>query len=143
MFEIKHLLTIDAPIALVYAALTEQEGLAAWWTTETIATPTVGSIASFRFGDRYHDRMRIEALEPNERVEWVCLEGDPEWVATTFTFDLEDREGSTVLRFTHGGWREVTDFFANCNFHWGSYMRSLKAYCETGKGQPFRESESS
>jgi hypothetical protein len=46
------------------------------------------------------------------------------------------------LRFTHGAWREMTDFFAACNYNWGFYMRSLKAYCETGKGQPFTQDES-
>ena len=79
MHDIKHLVTIDAPIPVVYMALTEQDGLAGWWTTDTVAEPVVGSIADFRFGDRHH---------------------------------------------------------------WGFYMRSLKSYCETGKGQPFSQSES-
>jgi uncharacterized protein YndB with AHSA1/START domain len=122
--------------------LTEQEGLASWWTADTVATPTVGSIAGFRFGERYHNTMRIEVLEPEKRVEWTCLDGDPEWVDTTLVFDLEGHDGSTVLRFTHGSWREMTDFFATCNYHWGFYMRSLKAYCETGKGQPFSQGAS-
>ena len=34
------------------------------------------------------------------------------------------------------------DGLATCNYHWGFYMRSLKSYCETGKGQPFSQSES-
>ena len=140
MFDIRHLVTIDAPIPVVYMALTEQEGLAGWWTADTVANPSVGSIAAFQFGDRYHNTMRIEVLDPEKRVEWTCLDGDSEWVDTTFVFDLEGREGSTVLRFTHGGWREMTDFYATCNYHWGFYMRSLKAYCETGKGQPFSRS---
>ena len=137
MPEIKHLVMIDAPVPVVYLALTEPDGLSGWWTTDTVAKPIVGSIAGFRFGDRYHNTMRVENLEPDSRVEWTCLDGDPEWVGTTFVFDLESREGSTVLRFTHGNWREATDFFAACNYNWGFYMRSLKSYCETGKGQPF------
>src|SRR5210317_2069624 len=91
MYDIKHLVTIDAPIPVVYMALTEQEGLAGWWTTDTVANPIVGSIAGFRFGDRYHNTMRIEALEKGSRVEWICLDGDPEWVETTFVFELESR----------------------------------------------------
>jgi uncharacterized protein YndB with AHSA1/START domain len=142
MYDIKHLVTIDAPLPLVYMALTEQEGLAGWWTTDTIAKPIIGSIAGFRFGDQYHNTMRIEVLEADSRVEWICLDGDPEWVDTTLVFEIEARDGSTVLRFTHGAWREMTDFFAACNYNWGFYMRSLKAYCETGKGQPFTQDES-
>lgn len=143
MYDIKHLVTIDAPISVVYMALTEQEGLAGWWTTDTVANPRVGSIAGFRFGDQYHNTMRIEVLEPDSRVEWVCLDGNPEWVDTTIVFALEAQDGSTVLRFTHGAWREMTDFFGACNYNWGFYMRSLKAYCETGKGTPFTRDDAS
>jgi uncharacterized protein YndB with AHSA1/START domain len=139
MYEIKHLVTIDAPVPVVYMALTEQEGLAGWWTTDTVAKSIVGSIAGFRFGDRYHNTMRIDGLVQDSRVEWACLDGDPSWVETTIVFDLENREGSTVLRFSHANWREMTDFFAACNYQWGFYMRSLKSYCETGKGQPFSQ----
>ena len=142
MYDIKHLVTIDVPIPVVYMALTTQEGLAGWWTTDTVANPVVGSIAGFRFGDRYHNTMRIEALEADSRVEWICLDGNPEWVDTTLAFELESRDGSTVLRFTHGNWGEMDDFFATCNYHWGFYMRSLKSYCETGKGQPFSQGKS-
>lgn len=35
------------------------------------------------------------------------------------TIELENRDGSTVLRFKHGNWREMNDFFATCNYHWG------------------------
>ena len=137
MTEIRHYLVIDAPPERVYEAVTTRAGLAAWWTSETVAEPVVGAIIEFRFGERYHDKMRVNRLQPNRRVEWECIEDDDEWVGTTFVFDLEEREGRTVLRFTHGNWREATDFFASCNFHWGHYLRSLKQYCETGLGQPF------
>ena len=142
MEEIRHLVVIDGPVDTVYRAITEQSGLAGWWTEQTVAEPTVGSIAEFRFGDRYHDKMRVVALEQNKRVEWECFEGDEQWVGTTFVFDLEAGKDQTTLRFSHGNWRAMTDFFAHCNYHWGFYMRSLKTYCETGKGEPFTESSS-
>jgi len=139
MAEIKHLIVINAPAAVVYRALTEQRGLAGWWTVQTVATPVVGSIAQFRFGDRYHDEMRIVRLDEAKRVEWVCVADDKEWVDTTFVFDLDEAEGVTTVRFCHGNWRTATDFFASCNTHWGHYMMSLKNYCETGVGEPFDE----
>ena len=49
----------------------------------------------------------------------------------------------TILRFTHGNWRESTDFFASCNYHWGYYLRSLKLLLETGEGTPFQKSKES
>ena len=141
MAEIRHLVVIDAPVDTVYRAITEQSGLAGWWTKETIAQPVVGSIAEFRFGDRYHDTMRIVALEERRRVEWECLEGDEEWVGTTFVFSLEPKGHQTTLRFSHGNWRSMSDFFAHCNYHWGFYMRSLKSFCESGTGEPFSEGD--
>jgi len=137
MPDIRHLVTIDAPVGVVFMALTQQEGIAGWWTTDAEINPVINSVASFKFGDHRHNTMRVVSLETNRRVEWICLDGDPEWVDTTFIFDLESREGSTVVRFTHGDWRDSTDFFATCNYHWGFYMRSLKTFCETGTGEPF------
>ena len=85
--------------------------------------------------------MKITDLQLNKRVEWKCIEGDKEWIGTTFIFDLEEKGGNTILRFTHGNWKEETDFFASCNYNWGYYMTSLAKYCEEGKGTPFREED--
>ncbi len=137
MASIRHYLIIDAPPEKVYTAITEQLGLAAWWTEETVAAPEVGAILEFKFGDRYHNEMKVLKLVPNRKVSWICLAGDEEWVDTHFTFTLEEKDGRTVLRFSHENWRDETDFLASCNYQWGYYLRSLKQYCETGQGTPF------
>ncbi len=139
MAEIKHLLIINTPAAVIYRAITEQEGLAGWWTRQTEARPEIGSLAEFRFGERYHNIMRVIELIPGRHVKWQCESGEEEWIGTIFIFDLKENGDKTTLRFTHGNWREDTDFFASCNYHWGHYMKSLKSYCETGKGEPFHE----
>ena len=137
MADIHHLLHIKAKPNIIYPALVDESGLKGWWTEQTVAGSGVGSTIDFRFGDQYHDKMKIVRLEPDRIVEWICLEGDPEWIDTTFIFELEPKEEQTILRFTHGSWRETTDFFASCNYHWGYYLRSLKLFCETGEGTPF------
>ena len=139
MADIKHLLHINAPAADIYRAITEEDGLKKWWTNQTKAKPEVGAIIEFRFGERYHNKMKVVNLEPDKKVEWLCLHGESEWIDTTFIFDLEPGKDHTILRFTHGKWRESTDFFASCNFHWGYYLRSLKLLLETGEGTPFIE----
>jgi len=138
MPDIVHLLEIEAPAEVVYRAVTEESGLAGWWTRETTAVPEVGSLAEFRFGHRYHNAMRIVQLAANRYVEWECVKGHDEWIGTSFRFELEETNGVTVLRFSHGNWREMTDFLASCNYHWGFFMHSLKKYCETGVGEPFK-----
>ncbi|MDH4156101.1 MAG: SRPBCC domain-containing protein [candidate division Zixibacteria bacterium] len=137
MPDIRHYVEINAPVTTVYRAVTEQKGLAGWWTQDTVIQPGVGAVAQFRFGPRYHNKMKVVRLDPGRKVEWECREGDKEWVGTRFVFDLEERNGITILRFAQNGWREATDFYAICNFTWAQYMLSLKAYCEMGKGAPF------
>lgn len=137
MAEIRHMLLVDAPIDALYKAVTEQQGLAAWWTLETIAVPEVGATIEFKFGDRYLNKMKVLALETNRLVEWECVEGDEQWIGTLFKFDLEKQGDQTLLRFSHTEWRDMTDFYAHCNYHWGYYLKSLKTYCETGRGTPF------
>ncbi len=113
MADIRHLVIIDVPPDTVYDAITREEGLRGWWTPEAFAQQEVGSIAEFKFGEGYHNKMRVLRLEPPALVEWECLEGDPEWVGTRFLLDLEADGRSTILRFSHGRWRKVTDFFAS------------------------------
>ena len=137
MAAIKHYLKINTNAAKIYQSLTEQKDLAGWWTKDVIAEPVLNSIAEFKFGRRYHNKMRVMSLEQNKTVEWVCLAGHEEWIGTYFRFIIESGDKFTNLRFEHGGWREESDFFASCNYIWGTYMTSLKNYCESGKGSPF------
>ena len=137
MSSIKHYLVIKAKPEKVYNAITKTRGLKSWWTTGANADEKIGGKAEFIFGERYYNKMRIINLQDNKVVEWECLEGDKEWVGTTFLFDLEENDDTTILRFSHNKWREETDFFASCNFNWGYYMNSLKQYCETSTGTPF------
>ena len=134
---IKHYLIIKAPVEKVYNSILTTKGLRGWWTEEANAEEKVGGITTFDFGERYHNEMKINRLEENKLIEWECLEGDKEWIGTTYRFEFESKENNTILRFTHGDWREETDFFASCNYQWGYYMRSIAKYCETGTGTPF------
>ncbi|MGD8305627.1 MAG: SRPBCC domain-containing protein [Ignavibacteria bacterium] len=137
MASIKHYLIIKAPVEKVYQSILTTEGLRGWWTDDAYAEEKVGGIAEFNFDEAYHNEMRITKLEKNKLIEWECIEGDKEWIGTYFRFEFESRDDDTILRFTHGDWREETDFFASCNYHWGYYLSSLKKYNETGEGTPF------
>ena len=137
MANIKHYLLIKALPEKVYKALTSTEGVRGWWTLEAKTDEQVGGVAEFIFGEQYHNKIRITKLLDNNKVEWECIQGDKEWIGTTFLFDLEEKEGDTILKFTHAKWREETDFFASCHYNWGYSLRSLKLYCETGSGTPF------
>jgi len=137
MANIKHYLLIKASPEKVYKALTSTEGLKGWWTLEAKTDEQVGGVAEFIFGEYYYNKMKIVELVQNKKVEWECIKGDKEWIGTNFVFSLDEKDGDTILRFTHSNWKEETDFFASCNYNWGYYLRSLKLYCETGIGTPF------
>ena len=140
MPDIKHLLRINASPSNVFKAITETEGLSNWWTRQAKAKPAINSIAVFDFGDKYHNEMRITDLTDGKKVMWKCEVGDKEWVGTNIIFELSNEDSKTILKFSHSGWKEATEFFASCSYNWGWYLTSLKKYCETGKGTPFPDS---
>jgi uncharacterized protein YndB with AHSA1/START domain len=158
MPNIHHELLIGVPAEKIYRAITNQEEISAWWTPGTTAKPELNSVARFPFGPDYFKEMKITELKSFEQVKWVCIAGAKEWVGTTITLTLhpgdkknllnahpeingqvEQQKGdkATLLIFHHDDWKEYTPMFAECNYTWGQFLRSLKLLCETGKGRPW------
>lgn len=135
MADIRHNLVIKATPDKIFDAITTKEGLESWWAKQTTAKPEVGFVNVFTFG-KFRNEMKVTQLTPNKKVEWKCTNSIEEWIDTNISFDLEEKDGRTILRFAHSGWRAVTDTFAGCNYDWGLFMKSLKSLCETGTGTP-------
>ena len=136
-----HAADIQADAATIYRAISTREGLASFWTTDVEAEPTEGSTARFGFPEAPVDlRMRVERLDPDRRVDWVCLGDFPNWQGTTISWELspsETGQGTQVL-FRQGGWSE--DYpeldWARVNFVWGQIVGRLRGYAESGQPQP-------
>lgn len=65
MVDMVHEVIIGADPEKVYAAITEQQGLASWWTDKNTASPEVGSEADFVFeGGQIVFKMKIDELTP-------------------------------------------------------------------------------
>lgn len=137
MASIEMLNTIKVPVTKVYEALTTQAGLAEVWTTDLEVKPETGFINQFRFGADV-DQMQIVALNAGQKIKWLCVASDPQWIGTTISFDLSEKNGVTTVVLKHEGWKDVTDFFRFCNYHWGWFLYSLKLYCEEGAGIPYQ-----
>lgn len=135
MADIRHNVVIKATPEKVYKAVTTQDGLEGWWCKQTTAKPELGFVNIFIFG-KFRNEMKVTELFANKRTEWECINSIDEWIGTKISFDLEEKNGNTILRFTHGGWKEVTDTYAGCNYDWAQFMKSLKTLCETGTGTP-------
>jgi uncharacterized protein YndB with AHSA1/START domain len=144
---IEHEVWIDADADRVFAALTTQEDLDAWWGKVVSAEPAVGSIIEFDHGLGEPLLMEITELVPNQRVAWTCVSNfddssNPasEWGGTQLTFELSPRAPAdligrkrdvTILRFAHAGWAEDARWRAFCNTGWGVTLdRGLKSLCE-------------
>jgi uncharacterized protein YndB with AHSA1/START domain len=135
MEAIRHYLIIKTTPEKVFNAISTQEGLESWWAKQTVARPEVGFTNTFIL-EKLSNEFKVTQLINNRKAEWLCVNSIDEWIGTTVSFDLEEENGNTILRFAHSGWREINDMFAKCNYGWGRFMSSLKLYCETGNGTP-------
>jgi uncharacterized protein YndB with AHSA1/START domain len=136
MPDILHKLSIAAPKDRVFRAVATREGLANWWTTTTLGDSVPGQTLTFRFGE-HAVQMRVDDVQPSARVTWECLQAEPEWVGTQVTFDLDEADGRTTLRFGHRRFDEASRCIAHCSTKWATFLLSLREYVETGKGRPF------
>jgi len=141
MPEILHRLTLPADPAEVYEQLTTSEGLSGWWTTDAKAQAKVGSKAVFGFCESRRLEMEIVALEPDAKVVWKCIGGDPEWLDTTITFSLKRTPDRTELTLAHTGWKSTDGHLAECSFQWALYLQSLQSFLGTGIGHPHKADE--
>ena len=133
MPDIHHLVFIKSTAEKIYTAITTQQGIASWWSVNNNAKPEVGSIYRIFFGGGYYKDIKISELIPGKKVVWDIRDAHPEWLNTKVTFDISMGKDSAELRFNHSGWKEYTDMFAQCSYHWGVYLANLKSYTEKGK----------
>ncbi len=138
MAKIFHVFHINAYPLTVFEAVSTLEGLSGWWTEDTGGSTETGEIVNFRFGDRYYIEMEIVKQEQGKYLEWKCHQGEDEWIGTNLTFEIIPNGENSLVKFTHRNWKEITDFYGVCNYHWGLYMKSIKLFCETGTGTPFK-----
>ncbi|QJC52076.1 SRPBCC domain-containing protein [Paenibacillus albicereus] len=139
MANIEHLQTIRVPASAVYEALTTAKGLSEVWTDELIVTNEIGSVMEFLFGGKGLTKMRVEELVMDTKVIWQCVDSDPEWIGTTISFELEEKNGKTTVLLRQLNWKEVTAFYRACNYNWAMFLYSLKLYCEEGEGLPYQK----
>jgi uncharacterized protein YndB with AHSA1/START domain len=138
-------ITLDAPIASVYDALSTPAGLRGWWGTDAQVATEVGGHTRFNWSPTSFIVFRVEQLVRPTTIEWSCVEQQDEnlphpdeWVGTTLSFDLTDDAGATRLAFVHRGLIRDLDCFETCESGWDHFLRhSLRRLVETGRGIPY------
>lgn len=130
MINIEHVNYIKAPIATVYRTLTSEEGLGEVWTKKLKVKPEVGFVNEFDFDEGYITKMKVIELKNNTKIVWECIASDKEWVGTTISFELSEKNNVTSVVLKHSDWRELTEFYQWCNYNWAMFLYRLKSYCE-------------
>jgi hypothetical protein len=144
MADILHRISIDADPALIRELVSTKQGIEDWWTGQPAGgTDRLGGRMLIYFGRSDRSAVAVEVTEDSpERVAWRCVEGPSDWVGTEISFRLDATgDGGTTLLFTHGGWRETSDFMAHCSTSWSSYLVSLKSGAEGAGFAPYPAGE--
>lgn len=140
MKTIHHVIDVDAPASTIWSAITEESGLAGWWSSHVRAPGAeLGQQVEFTFADDFNPVMEIITVAPGVELGWQCIRGHKPWDDNTFRFQLAPlNDGRTRLRFWQDYAIELSDdAFGVYNFNWGYYLESLRLLCTTGEGKPF------
>ncbi|HEX5006636.1 MAG TPA: SRPBCC domain-containing protein [Hyphomonadaceae bacterium] len=141
MPDILHRVGVKASTKDVYKSLATIDGLAGWWTATTSGDSKPGGAISFKFGDRGFFNTKVLELAPGKRVLWEVVDGPEDWVGTKIGFDLRQEGEQATVMFKHEGWAEPTEFMHHCSTKWATFLMSMKAYTETGRGAPFPDDQ--
>ena len=139
--EIRHSVYIRAPREKVWAAFTTPKAIDAWWGTR-------GSEIDLRPGGKLILRWRGWGPEKDINADHECIVrevlpprrfvyqwGDTADAMTTVEFDLEEREGGTLLRLREHGFAPTTkgrESLMGNSLGWGEVSMLLKFYVEHG-----------
>lgn len=138
MIPIKLLMHINSPKEKVFKALTNSNELSKWYTTVVKGEFKLNEIISFEFVNFAEFKFKVIALTQNESVHLKVVESTfDNLLGHIMKYDLDENNGKTRVRFTHDGFEEMDDFYANMNYSSAKYLESLRQYCQTGNGEAF------
>ncbi len=140
---------INAPVEAVWAALTEAEEIARWFSPQAQVKPGVGGSIRWTWDREIDWESRIEIWETNCHLRAVYnREAMPTGSSATpaqlaMDFTLEAHGGKTTLRLVHSGFGRGADWeeeYTGVRRGWGYELESLRHYLENHLGTPRRVS---
>jgi uncharacterized protein YndB with AHSA1/START domain len=134
----QHRITIAAPKAVVFRAITTESGLNGWYTPTTEGTPVHGQKVKLHFKTKEGPfEWKITETAPGSTVQWECIEGPGSAAGTIATFQLSSKDDhTTIVDLDHEGFEAADGKARVCNTMWGALMHHLKKYVETQKADP-------
>lgn len=138
MAQIRHSITIDAPVEKVHALVATAPGLSRWWAADVTEKDGNVELGFFKRATVY--QLKLLKSKGLNDVEWKCLSGQ-EWKGTRIAFALAANNAKTVVKFTHADWKDESDYFVSCTTTWGELMFRLKAVAEGKSPGPLFSSD--
>jgi uncharacterized protein YndB with AHSA1/START domain len=130
-------LTIETVPKRVWAALTQPDEIARWWSSSAQVTPEVGALAEFRFRPPAGTlQFEVVEVEYGKHMRWMSRQGPPQWAGTSISWSLEPVQSGTNLVFTHDGFAMIDEVYEATRGNWRYFLDSLKSYLETGQATP-------
>lgn len=136
---VERTIRIEAPVDIVWSALTEPGELQNWFPLEASVEPGEGGVIHARWSEDTWFDEKIEIWKTNEHLRTVGVDGG--WAGIATDYQLEADGESTILRVVSSGfgsdddWQEMLDAFGG---GWDFELRGLRHYLERHRGTPRR-----
>jgi len=128
---LRHAIKIDAPLEVVFLALSQVKHIAAWHHGPVQGDLAVGEVLYINPSSDLKFGWKTNEIVGRERIAQECVEGPEGSLGKQVVYTLSSRgPKSTLLELTDGQWNEGDGHLASCNTHWGGALYRLKAYIE-------------
>jgi len=116
----------------------------AWWPGKiTGNTHKVNDEFEYRYEDIHYSKHKVTEMEPGKKIVWLVTDSKlnfttdkTEWTGTKNIFDISEKDGKTLVRFTHAGLVPKFECYKDCSNAWTSIIQdSLYSLITTGKGK--------
>jgi len=114
-----------------------------WWGVNfTGSAANQGDTFTVTMGGDSFFNFTVTELIPGKKVVWLVTDchmpwytDKKEWANNKMIFDLNDRNGTTDLTFTHEGLTPQVECYGDCAPGWTHWIKtSLFSYLTTGEG---------
>jgi uncharacterized protein YndB with AHSA1/START domain len=137
---IEKTVSVHAPRAAVFRALTDASTLQQWFPSHADTDPRPGG--KLEFGWQFQEAAQNGSqstqfvdVQPDERVSYAW-NGGPGAEHTLVAFDLTGNGGETTVKLQHAGWPVGEAGHALIERHdgpWTFYLANLKSFLEAGQ----------